>query len=269
METEWEDLTRLGGREQDSPICVSIEGSRWAETNRMTLIRDFIFLHWPGQKSSAHGWCPRPVACCGTQFPFCFCSARSCCLIVSKWLICCQHHLCTAGKKRNTRPCAHAQRMYWPLESPPWRAFLEVPPSSLSTAHWPEPCHMAVLGRLWGEGLCVGTLPPQTSQFFFFSQSPSAWLDILVVSPSGSFMWAAATAWQLTDEWCSSVNRKQNWERWTLTASPSRLAQVSSANKEEGECAFRSTGWGGSLDAHPTGRKMTEDSGLIRLSLAL
>ena len=44
---------------------------------------------------------------------------------------------------------------------------------------------------------------------FFFSAKPCAWPYILVVSPSPCSMWAAATAWLLTDGWCGSTTGKQ------------------------------------------------------------
>ena len=54
-------------------------------------------------------------------------------------------------------------------------------------------------GSPWANICC------QSSLVFFPPQSPSTQLYILVVSPSGSSVWAAATAWQLTDGWCGSV----------------------------------------------------------------
>ena len=54
----------------------------------------------------------------------------------------------------------------------------------------------------------------QSYSFFFSSPpSPCAWCYILSVSPSSSSMWAASTAWQLTDGQCGSTTGK-----WTRAA---------------------------------------------------
>ena len=64
---------------------------------------------------------------------------------------------------------------------------------------------------------------------FFPRQSPSAWLSILVVSPSSSSIWDTATAWLPTDRWCGSTTGKRpgplkSWDHQTLTTRPSGLA---------------------------------------------
>ena len=71
---------------------------------------------------------------------------------------------------------------------------------------------------------------------FFPPQSPSAWLYILVVSPSSSSLWAAATAWLLTDggvvPWLGNKpGLLKQWEHWTLATRTSWLAQFSFPNE--------------------------------------
>ena len=76
-------------------------------------------------------------------------------------------------------------------------------------------CFLFFVGKdfPWANNCCQSF-----SLFFFPPGSPSTWLYIPVVSPSSSSLWAAATLWLLTDEWCGSATGK-----WTQATTPVRV----------------------------------------------